>query len=427
MKKFMTIWFGELISSIGSGMTAFAVSIYVYQITGSVTLVSVAALLAFLPTILLSPIGGILADRYDRRLMMILGDSLSVIGLLFILISIQAGYSGVLPIFIGITISSVFVALLEPAYRATVTDLLTEEEYAKASGLVGIASNSKYLISPFIAGLILAVADIRAILIIDMATFIVTVITIISVRRGIQKVKSKEDEFRLIREFKVGIRSITADKGVSSLVVLMAFMCFFIAFIQTLMTPMVLAFADARTLGTMESISATGMLIGSVVIGILNIKKNYNRILVIALISAGIFMALTGTTTSIWLIVLFCILFFTALPFVNTCADVMIRIRIPNEVQGRAWGMISIFTQIGFVIAYALCGILADYVFEPLLMEDGILAGSIGRIIGTGEGRGIGLMLILAGIVMVIFAFVFGFNKHIRRMERSDADELVNC
>lgn len=427
MKKFMTIWFGELISSIGSGMTAFAVSIYVYQITGSVTLVSVAALLAFLPTILLSPIGGILADRYDRRLMMILSDSLSVIGLLFILISIQAGYSGVLPIFIGITISSVFVALLEPAYRATVTDLLTEEEYAKASGLVGIASNSKYLISPFIAGLILAVADIRAILIIDMATFIITVITIISVRRGIQKVKSKEDEFRLIREFKVGIRSITADKGVSSLVVLMAFMCFFIAFIQTLMTPMVLAFADARTLGTMESISATGMLIGSVVIGILNIKKNYNRILVIALISAGIFMTLTGTTTSIWLIVLFCILFFTALPFVNTCADVMIRIRIPNEVQGRAWGMISIFTQIGFVIAYALCGILADYVFEPLLMEDGILAGSIGRIIGTGEGRGIGLMLILAGIVMVIFAFVFGFNKHIRRMERSDADELVNC
>jgi hypothetical protein len=79
------------------------------------------------------------------------------------------------------------------------------------------------------------------------------------------------------------------------------------------------------------------------------------------------------------------------------------------------------------VIAYALCGIMADYVFEPLLMEDGILAGSIGRIIGTGEGRGIGLMLILAGIVMVIFAFVFGFNKHIRCMERSDADELVNC
>jgi MFS family permease len=168
------------------------------------------------------------------------------------------------------------------------------------------------------------------------------------------------------------------------------------------------------------------MLIGSVVIGILNIKKNYSRILMISLIVAGIFMALTGTTTNISLIIIFCILFFTALPFVNTCADVLVRIRIPNDVQGRAWGMISILTQIGFVAAYAICGALADYVFGPMLMEDGILAGSLGRIIGTGEGRGIGLMLIIAGIVMVVFAFAFGFRKSIREMERSDVNELVN-
>ncbi|MDF2532155.1 MAG: macrolide transporter [Clostridia bacterium] len=426
MKKFMTIWIGELISSIGSGMTAFAVAIYVYQLTGSATWVSVAALLAFLPTILLNPIGGILADRYDRRLMMIIGDSFSAVGLIFIFISIQTGHAGVLPVFIGVTISSVFVALLEPAYRATVTDLLSEEEYARASGLVQIAGNSKYLISPVLAGLILSVTDIRAILILDMATFFVTVFTIASVRKSIRAVKPNKDNFNFFREFKEGIRSITYDKGVSSLVVLMAFMCFFIAFIQTLMTPMILTFADARTLGIIESVSAVGMLIGSVVIGILNIKKNYSRILIISLMAAGVFMALAGTTTSIWLIVVFCILFFTALPFINTCTDVLVRIRIPNDVQGRAWGMISILTQIGFVAAYAVCGALADYVFGPMLMEDGILAGSLGRIIGTGEGRGIGLMLIIAGIVMVAFAFSFGFMKSFRGMEGSDSNELVN-
>ncbi len=150
MKKFITIWIGELISSIGSGMTAFAVSIYVYQLTGSVSMVSLVALLAFLPMILLSPVGGTLADRYDRRLLMILGDSLSVIGLLIIFVSIQKGYEGVLPIYIGVTISSVFISLLGPAYKATVTDLLSEAEYARASGMVQIAANSKYLISPFI-------------------------------------------------------------------------------------------------------------------------------------------------------------------------------------------------------------------------------------------------------------------------------------
>ncbi|MBB2183237.1 MFS transporter [Lachnospiraceae bacterium MD1] len=418
MKNFITIWIGELISSIGSGMTAFAVSIYVYQLTGSATMVSIAALLAFLPTILLSPIGGILADRYDRRILMIIGDSFSAIGLIFIFIFIQAGYVGVLPVFIGVTISSVFVSLLEPAYRATVTDLLTEEDYARASGMVQIAANAKYLISPFLAGLILSVTDIRVILLIDMATFFITVFTIMKVRKSIKNVKKDMNNNDIFKEFKEGVSSITSDKGVSSLVLLMAFMCFFIGFIQTLMTPMILAFADASTLGIMESVSAVGMLIGSVIIGVMNIKKGYSRILMVSLMAAGIFMGLCGSTTSIWLIVVFCILFFASLPFVNTCADVLVRIRIPNDKQGRAWGMINILTQIGFVVAYAICGILADYVFEPMLMENGILAGSLGRIIGVGEGRGIGLMLILSGIVMFLFAFIFGFRKSIRAMEQ---------
>lgn len=65
--------------------------------------------------------------------------------------------------------------------------------------------------------------------------------------------------------------------------------------------------------------------------------------------------------------------------------------------------------------------------FGPMLMEDGILAGSLGRVIGTGEGCGIGLMLMIAGIVMVIFALVFGFRKSIREMERREVNELVNC
>lgn len=417
MKKFLTIWIGELISNIGSGMTAFAVSIYVYQLTGSATLVSFAALLAYLPTILLNPVGGILADRYDRRLMMICGDSLSAIGLLLMFVCIQMGYVGVLPIFIGITISSVFVALLEPAYKATVTDLLSEEEYVKASGLVQIAGSSRYLISPVLAGLILSITDIRAILVIDMATIFITVFAVASVRKNIQVAKPNMEKLKLFDEFKEGMKSITSDKEVSSLVILMGLICFFIAFIQTLMAPMILAFADTRTLGIMESVSAVGMLIGSIAIGILNIKKGYSKVLTTSLMAAGVFMALTGTTTNINLIMLFCILFFTALPFINTIADVLIRIRIPNEVQGRVWGIISVLTQIGYVFAYAVCGILADYVFGPMLMKDGILAGSIGQIIGTGEGRGIGLMLIITGIIMFASAFIFGYKKNIKAME----------
>lgn len=132
MKKFLLIWSGELISSIGSGMTAFALSVYVYQTTGSAAYVFLITLLAYLPTMLLSPLGGVLADRYDRRLLMIIGDLFSGLGLAYVLWNIQIGSDSMLPIFMGVTFNAVFVALLEPSFRATITELLTEDEYAKA-------------------------------------------------------------------------------------------------------------------------------------------------------------------------------------------------------------------------------------------------------------------------------------------------------
>ena len=111
---------------------------------------------------------GELADRYDRRLLMVLGDSLSAVGLVFILICMLRGEAQLWQICVGVTISSVFSSLLEPAYKATVTDLLTEEQYTKASGLVQVAGSAKYLISPLIAGFLLTVSDIKLLLVIDI-------------------------------------------------------------------------------------------------------------------------------------------------------------------------------------------------------------------------------------------------------------------
>lgn len=416
MKKFLMIWIGELVSSIGSGMTAFALSVYVYEMTGSVSYVSLVTLLAYLPTILLSPLGGVLADWYDRRLLMMIGDLFSGIGLMYMLWQIQIGTKSMMPILIGVTFNAVFVALLEPSFRATITDLLTEEEYAKASGMVQMAGNAKYLISPALAGILLAVADIRLILLLDISTFFVTVAMVALVRKSIQK-PVKKQTLGLGREMKQGLDVITGNKGTKSLVIIMAFVCFFIGFVQTLMSPMVLAVSDAKTVGIMESACAVGMLVGSVWIGIVGIKKNYAKVLCAAGICCGVFMALAGVSTNLLFTGTAIFLFFLSLPFMNTCADVLVRVSIPNELQGRAWGMISLLTQAGTVIAYASCGVLSDYLFEPMLSENGILAGSIGRLIGTGVGRGIGFLLILSGIGMVTAVSTIGRSKGIRTIQ----------
>lgn len=416
MKKFLVIWSGELISSIGSGMTAFALSVYVYQTTGSATYVSLITLLAYLPTVLLSPLGGVLADRYDRRLLMIIGDLFSGLGLAYVLWNIQTGSDSMLPICIGVTFNAVFVALLEPSFRATITELLTEEEYARASGMVQIAGNAKFLISPALAGILLAVADIRLILLIDIGTFLITVTTVAIVRKSVGKAVKTERQ-SIGREMRLGFAEINKSKGIRILIILMSFVCFFIGILQTLTSPMVLAVSNAETVGFMESLCAVGMLLGSVFIGILGIKNNFSTVLCVAGILSGIFIALTGVNKSIFVTGAGIFLFFLALPFMNTSADVLIRKNIPNELQGRVWGIISLLSQTGTVLAYALSGVLADYVFEPLLSDNGVLSDSIGALIGTGTGRGIGFMLILSGICIIPAAFAIGRSRSIRSLQ----------
>lgn len=416
MKKFLMLWCGELISSIGSGMTAFALSVYVYQTTGSATYVSLVTLLAYLPTVLLSPLAGVLADRYDRRLLMIIGDLFSGLGLAYVLWNIQAGSDSMLPIFIGVTFNAVFVALLEPSFKATITELLTEEEYARASGMVQIAGNAKFLISPALAGILLAVADIRLILLIDIGTFFITVTTVAIVRKSVGKAVKTEKQ-SIGREMRLGFAEINKNKGIRTLVILMSFVCFFVGILQTLTSPMVLAVSDAETVGIMESLCAVGMLLGSVFIGILGIKKNYSTVLCVAGIFSGIFIALTGVNKSIFVTGAGVFLFFLALPFMNTSADVLIRKNVPNEIQGRVWGIISLLSQAGTVLAYALSGVLADFVFEPLLADNGALADSVGALIGTGTGRGIGFMLVLSGICIIPAAFAIGRSRSIRSLQ----------
>ena len=421
MKNFYKLWLGELISSIGSGMTAFALSVYIYEKTGSVSYVSLITLLSFMPSIVLSPIGGLLADRYDRRLLMIIGDLFSGLGLVYILWNIQAGEKSIVPIFVGITFSSIFTSLLEPSYRATLTDILEEENYAKASGLIQVAGSAKYLISPVIAGIVLSVADIRVILLLDIMTFITTCLMIFLVRKSINsEMKNyKKDSFKGLLE---GLFIIKENRGVYSLVIIMFFVCFFMGFIQILIRPMILALSSVKTAGMMESLCAVGLLIGSLWIGIAGIKKNYSKILAVACFFCGIFMSMTGVNENLGIIGISTFLFFSTLPFMNSCADVLVRVSIPNELQGRVWGLISLITQMGTVVAYIISGVMADYIFEPMFNKNGLLVKNIGIIIGTGKGRGIGFMLILSGMGMLIMAIVIWKNGKIREVSEKCVD-----
>lgn len=388
--KFMLLWAGEFISAIGGGLTSFGLGVYVFNQTGSAGSMALVTLLAFLPTLLFSVPAGVLADRCDRRLLMMLGDGCSALGILYILLCMTRDGAALWQICIGVFISSTFSALLEPSYRATVTDLLTREEYSKAGGMVSIAGSARYLISPVLAGALLAVSDIKLLLVIDICTFFPTVIAAGVIRKELA-VKAAESRPSFRESLRQGWGAITGNRGVFILIVVASVMSCFMGTFQTLAEPMILDFADSATLGVAETICACGMLVSGLFLGTRGIRRGYVKILSISLFLAGISMIGFGLRENLPLICIFGFLFFAALPFANNCLDYLIRTNIADELQGRAWGVIGFLTQIGSVVAYGTAGTAADGIAAQLHI---------------GVGRGAAGIVMISGVLLSLTALV---------------------
>jgi len=134
MRTFLIIWFGQLISIIGSGLTGFGLSVWIYEQTGQALPIALNALFFNLPRVLLAPFAGAIADRYDRRSIMILADIGAAVATLGVVVMLLTGRLEVWHIYLSTILSSSFSAFQDPAYRASITMLVPKEDLARAGG-----------------------------------------------------------------------------------------------------------------------------------------------------------------------------------------------------------------------------------------------------------------------------------------------------
>ena len=415
--RFLIVWSGQLLSNIGSGLTAFALGVYVFRLTGSAANYSLVLLASFLPSFLLKPIGGTLADRINRKLLMIVGDLGSALGVVFIIWMMWSGVKDLWVVYFGAALSSTFVAFQNPAYKASVTDLVDQAHYSRASGLMQLAESAKFILSPVIAGALFAWMRIENILAIDVLTFLFAMITVYWVKKHDAKKLPDTEITHFLTDLKAGFQYTLANKGLVGLLLITSVITFFIGILQALFGPMILSFTTAKVLGTASTIAATGMLISSLLIGAFSRSNKKIPILVKGLFFVGLFFALIGVSPNIVLITLFAFLFFSSLPFVNTSLDVLVRRNVDNKMQGRVWSIVSLISQFGMVVAFGIAGFIADHIFIPLLEHHGALASTVGRLIGTGSGRGIGLMFILSGLLVAATSFIVAKMKVLRQLD----------
>lgn len=424
MKTFYLVWFGQLISMIGSSLTSFGLGIWVFQQTGSATQFGLIAVAAILPGILLSPIAGAIIDRHDRRRIMMLADLAAGLSTMAVALLLFSGRLEVWMIYITAAVSSTASAFQGPAWSAAISTLVPKQRLERAAGLGSAAQGIAMILGPALAGALLGVIGLSGIIALDFASFLFAVGTLLLVRFPAYQRSEAPHEQRpsLWQDARYGWKYMLQRPGLFAMVLFFAFVNFTWALIDPLLTPLVLSFGQPAELAVIVSAMGVGVMIGSVLMATWG---GFKRMMITIYgfgVLQGLMMMMMGWRESIALLGLAHLLLLIGNPLINGSVQVLLQKKVPQDVQGRVFAAGRMLAMIAIPVAYLLSGPLADHVFNPLLRENGALAGSVGQIIGVGDGRGIGLMYILAGGLTLIgtgVAFLYG---PMRRLERELPD-----
>lgn len=426
MQVFLLIWFGQLISLLGSGLTGFAMGVWVFQRTGSATQFTLIAFFGSIPFVLFSPIAGVLVDRWDRRWALILSQIGSSVTPLTLLLLVASGSFSVWPIYLIVAISSAFRAILIPAFAASTTLLVPKEQFARASGLVQIAFGVQLLLAPLMAGVLLGLIGLGGIFLIDLITFIFAIVTLLLVHIPKPEVSAEGKAARgTVRgEAAYGWRYILDRPGLFGLLIFFAISNFLMGTLIVLATPLILSFSGPAELGTVMSVSGVGTLLGSVLISVWGGPRRRIQGVLVPMLLSGVWMMAGGLAPSLILIGAAAFLLASGLPIVGGCSQAIWQSKVPPDIQGRVFAIRAMIASAALPIAYLLSGPLAEYVFNPLLAPGGALAGSVGQVIGVGPGRGIGLLFIVLGALTIVATIGGYMYPRLRRVEQELPDVI---
>jgi MFS transporter, DHA3 family, macrolide efflux protein len=428
MNTFLIIWAGQLISMIGSGLTSFALGVWIFEKTGQATPFALVAFLSSVPRIVLAPIAGTLVDRWDRRKVMILADSAIAIVTLTVAGLLWMGGLQTWHIYFLVLLSSIFGTFQEPAYTASITMLVPKKDLTRASGIMQTGQSLEMLISPILAGILFVAIGLKGIILIDFVTFFFAVGALLLVRipqPDYVQTETNEKKSSIWSDAIFGFRYLRARAGLLGLLLYFALVNFLLNISIVLSGPLVLSFSTAASLGVIQSISGAGMLVGSILLSAWGGPKHkvLGIIGFIMLGSVGLF--LIGLQPSVVLIATGAFLLMSAIPLASGPSQAIFQVKVASGVQGRVFAIRGMISRSMMPLAFLLAGPLSDKIFEPLMLTGGQLASSpLGVLLGTGPGRGTALVFILAATTLAIASLLALANPHLRNLETELPDEI---
>jgi len=410
LRSFAVVWFGQVISLLGSAMTWFALMIWAYDLTGQATPLALLGAFTFGATILFSPVAGALVDRWNRKLVLLLSDATAGLATLVVLGLYLAGQLQIWHLYVVGFLAGTFQAFQYPAYAAAVTTMVPKEHYARASGMLELAWSASSVLAPLLAGILLGKIGLEGIMAIDISTFLFAIVSLlfISVPQPSRSKAGSEAQGSIWQESGYGFRYIRARPSLLSLLMLFAIVNLVDYAGFTLFSPMILARTGGNelALGSVQSVGAIGGVVGGALLTMWggSKRKIHGVLMGWALSSLGILLMGVGRGLGVWMIASFAYAFFE--PFVNGSSQAIWQVKVAPDVQGRVFATQFLVSQITMPIAMLVVGPLADHLFEPAMMPGGALAEMFGWLVGLGPGAGMALMCVGAGLLAMLLPLI---------------------
>ena len=421
MPAFTLIWGGQVFSLIGSAMVGFAFTIWAWQKTGQATALALVGFFFMAPMVLFSPIAGALVDRWNRKLTMMLSDLATGLTTVVVLVLYLTGELEIWHIYAIGVFSGFFQSFQWPAYSAAISQMIPKSQFGRASGMMSLAQWGSGIFAPVLAAALIKPIGIEGILIIDLVTLGIAVVTLLSVHVPNPTPTSDGRRSSLWKDALLGFQYILDRRPLLGLQMVFFLGNFFTSLAGTLINPMVLARTGDNTsiLSFVQSAGAIGGVAGSLIITAWGGPRRRILGVTVGWILVGVIgYALLGATpyVPVWIAASLVGALFG--PIINASNQAIWQSKVPPNLQGRVFSVRLVIATITTPAAMLIAGPLADKVFEPAMRDSGsAMAQIFGGVFGTGPGVGMFMIVLVMGLLTVL-AGVFGLvNARIRNVE----------
>lgn len=423
-RAFYAIILGQMVSTVGSGMTRFGLGIWVFAETGDAAAYSTLLFFAVLPLGLGSLFAGPLVDRLNRKHVMIAANAVASLSTLVVALLFFADALELWHLYIALFINGVANAFILPSLDSSIPLMVSKEQLGRAAGLTQLVQALETILAPALAGFLVGLVGLGAIFVVDFVTFGASLLAL--VLSAVPQPQRGAARKSLWAEFAFGVSYIRERPAFLYLMGFVTLTMFFLPGIgYALVTPLVLTFSTEQAAGLVVSGFGVGSFIGGIALTVWGGPQRRMNGMLAAMVIAGIGAMFVGLRESELLMAFGFVVIGASFIFMVGLNRVIWQVKAAPDVLGRIFSLRVALGVGAQSLGVLIAGQLAETVFEPLLMDGGALAGSVGTVIGVGDGRGMALMFVLVGIALVVVAVVSALASSVRLLEDRLPDHLI--